>query len=464
MTGQSAIDEEPRSVDRAGHASVAAGPHGGATTEASADGNGEQGASFLLDAARRMSGSLSVRRISMATLDMLAPRLADWAQLVLFEVRSTVTYATPTGTKALHAADRVPVALTGPPIEDAHSGLGRVRATGESQFLRAPTAGDPTGAARPIHGLDGVIPDEGLRAELLARQPDEVFTLPLSARDRTFGALTLARRNPFSAAQRVLAEELADRLAISLDSARLYEERTHVATVLQRSLRPPALPEIPGMALAAKFRAAIEHMDIGGDFYDVHGGDNDYLLALGDVCGKGVEAAVLTGRSRQTIRTVAHLDRTPSTILSVLNEVLYDNDSDRFVTAVCARVRTRAGKAEVDVAVGGHPPPIILHPDGTLDTVHAAGVLCGVISGASYEQTSVELLHGDVMLMFTDGIYEARNAAGFFGMDRLRALLPRYAGSDPAVLCDAIDAAVVDFLGGAPHDDMALLAIGCRES
>jgi serine phosphatase RsbU (regulator of sigma subunit) len=268
----------------------------------------------------------------------------------------------------------------------------------------------------------------------------------------------------FPAEDVALGEEIAGRVAMALDSARLYEERAHVVSVLRRSLRPPRLPQIPGVRLSSFFRPAAEHLEVSGDFYDVHGSEDDWLVVLGDVCGKGAEAAMLTGLTRQSIRTAAYFDRRPSGVLAALNAVLYEEQSDRFVTVVCARVRpgARAGSLRVDLAVGGHPPPIIVRGDGTVEEVDVAGRLSGVLPDLDYEDVAVELGVDDTMVMFSDGIYEARGRDGVYGLDRLQRLLRSFAGTGPEAIVQAVEQDVVEHLSGHPHDDMTLLALTSR--
>ncbi|MFD2398301.1 PP2C family protein-serine/threonine phosphatase [Prauserella oleivorans] len=235
------------------------------------------------------------------------------------------------------------------------------------------------------------------------------------------------------------------------------------AATLQESLRPPELPEVPGLRLAARYRAANEQMDVGGDFYDVHGGPDDLGLVVGDVSGKGIEAAVLTGRARQTIKTAAYFDRSPAKILTALNDVLREDGTGRFITVACLRLRRVADGPgfTATIAVAGHPAPLVLRSDGTVERPDVRGTLSGVLSGLSYTEVELRLEPGDALLVYTDGVEEARGREGFFGLDRLLELLPVYAGADPEVLCDAVERRVLDYLGGRDHDDIALLAVGC---
>ncbi|HWO68440.1 MAG TPA: GAF domain-containing SpoIIE family protein phosphatase, partial [Umezawaea sp.] len=315
-------------------------------------------------------------------------------------------------------------------------------------------------------GLDTMIPHPRLRDEAVGLRPADVLSLALTARGSTIGTLVMIRGagRGFPDDDVEFAGQIASQASIALDSARLYEERGRVASILQASLRPPDLPAIPGARVSARFRPAAEHLDIGGDFYDIHGSADDWLLVLGDVCGKGVEAAVLTGRARQSIRMAAYFDRRPSAVLKALNNVLCENDSSRFVTVVCARFHPSpdGSSAEVDIAVAGHPAPIVVHSDGVVDQVEVAGIAAGVVPDVDYTEVRVRIEAGDTMLMFTDGVDEARGSDGFYGMDRLLGLLPDYAGAGPVALCEAVERSVVEYLDGRAHDDIALLAVSCE--
>ncbi|OZM70136.1 serine/threonine protein phosphatase [Amycolatopsis antarctica] len=342
-------------------------------------------------------------------------------------------------------------------VDEERSGLDRIRRVGQTELLHVALAPDSSSA------LGTMIPDDAMRETAAGLRPADVLGVGLNARGGTIGALVVVRgeRRGYDEQHIDLVEEFARRAAVTLDSGRLYEERVHVASVLQASLRPPRLPAIPGGRVAARYRAAQEHMDIGGDFYDVHGSGEEYSLIVGDVCGKGVDAAVLTGRARQTVRTAAHFDRSPSRILTALNEVLHEEESDRFVTLACASVRPDAttGGLGVRLAVAGHPAPFVLRAGGTVEQPEITGTLSGVLPGLRYDEIGVELLPGDQMLFFTDGIYEAKGPGGFFGMERLGEMLAPYAGAAPEILCEAVEQRVVEHLAGAAHDDMALLAL-----
>ncbi|WNV87282.1 SpoIIE family protein phosphatase [Umezawaea sp. Da 62-37] len=397
-----------------------------------------------------LSGSLNLRRTVLRLLDLITPSIADWAVLALVDNSGGVV---------LHGGhdQAFTTALSRVVIEG--TGMDRVLRSGQDELLHVAVELDST------DGLDTMIPHRRLRDEAAGLRPADVLSLALTTRGTTIGALVMVRGagRGFPDLDVELAGVIAAQASIALDSARLYEERGRVASVLQASLRPPDLPLVPGARVSARFRPADERMDIAGDFYDIHGSGDDWLLVLGDVCGKGVEAAVLTGRARQSIRTAAYFDRRPSVVLAALNHVLCEVHSSRFVTVVCARFRPAADglSAEVDVSVAGHPAPILVRADGTVDQVEVAGIVAGVIADASYTDVRVTMRSGDTMLMFTDGVDEARGSDGFYGMERLLALLPSYAGAGPMALCEAVEQDVVEYLDGRAHDDIALLAVSC---
>jgi len=401
-----------------------------------------------------LAGSLNVRRLVLRMLSLLVSEpgagFADWAMVgILDPVHGSLT---------LHGGADPQLRRTVPFTRDRQPTLMEVTISGRSASVRvADDEGVPD-------GVDAVIPDDQLRAEARRLRPAELLVCALHARGHAVGVLVLLRGNGggFPAEDVALAEQLASRFAMALDSARLYEDRAEVAAAIEKSLRPSKLPELPHASMAASFRPAAEHLQLGGDFYDAHPGDDDCVVVLGDVCGKGVEAAVLTGRARQSIRTAVLFDRRPGSVLSTLNTVL-QGSSERFVTVVCARLRPAGdGSLTVDVAVAGHPPPLVLRTDGSIESVPASGRLAGVFPGVQYDEASVRLRPGDTLLLFSDGIYEARGLDDIYGMERVREAMRPYAGRGPEVLCQAIERAVAEHLAGQAHDDMTLLAVSAR--
>lgn len=390
-----------------------------------------------------LGGSLNLRRSALRLITLIEARLADWAMVVMPDGRTGELVA-------VGAADSGGVVLRRATLEGLP--LGRILHTGRTEQL--------VGSE-----LSGLVPIQPFHASAMDLTPAEVLGLGLTARGGTFGALVLLRRANagFDPDDVAFAELVAGRAALALDSARLYEDQARIASVLQQNLRRPSLPEIPGVRVAARYRAAAEHLDVGGDFYEVSGRDDDWLIAIGDVCGKGVEAAALTGCARQSLRTAAYFDRRPAAVLAALNSVLDESISMPFVTVLCTRVRPNPDgtHADVELATAGHPAPIIVRADGGVEQAEVYGTAAGVVSEMAYGAVSLRLHRGDTMLLFTDGIDEARGDDGQYGTERLHALLPTYAGASPEIICEAVEQDVIEYLDGRRHDDMALLAVTC---
>jgi serine phosphatase RsbU (regulator of sigma subunit) len=388
-----------------------------------------------------LGGSLNPRRAALQLVNLIQQNMADWAMVVIPDRQTgalmLVGDAAPTGVRIGRAG------LTGRPLD-------RVLSAGGFEHIEG-------------SDLSGLVPAEPFLQAAVALAPAEAVGVALTARGVTFGALVLLRQADagFTAAEIGAAQRVADRAALALDSARMYQQQTHVAAVLQQSLRPPTLPTIPGLRLAACYRPAAENLDIGGDFYDVLGGDDDWLVAIGDVCGKGVEAAALTGRARQSIRTAAHFDRDPAAVLRVTNSVLYNPASTQFVTMLCARLRPDGTEVRVDLATAGHPPPLVLRADGRVEEIAVYGTAAALVAEVQYGAITFRLSRGDTMLMFTDGVDEAWGNEGQYGLERLQKMLPAYAGASPEVVCEAVEQDVMEYLDGTAHDDIALLAVTC---
>ncbi|AFM18833.1 serine phosphatase RsbU, regulator of sigma subunit [Mycolicibacterium chubuense NBB4] len=394
-----------------------------------------------------LAGSLNPRRTAMRLLSLLRPEFADWASLVLPD-------STTDGLR-LHGGDAVGFTAIVARSPRTDTRLERLLRTGNTDLI---PLGEKTAAA-----LAEMVPLGRLRDEVAVMGDGQLLAVGLNARGATLGALMLARRSGFDSDDVAFAARIGLRAAMALDSARLYEERTQIAAVLSGALRPPSLPEVENLRLAARYRPAAEHLDIGGDFYDIIGSGSDWLLALGDVSGKGVKAAAVTGRTRQSVRTAAHFDRHPAAVLRALNGALYGLAADQFVTVLCAHVRVAAdgGHADVELATAGHQGPIVIRADGRVEQLEMYGTACGMLSDVEYHAVRLRLHRNDTMLMFTDGVEEARGPDGLLGVERLVALLPAYAGAAADVVCEAVEQYVIEHVDGGPHDDIALLAVSC---
>jgi serine phosphatase RsbU (regulator of sigma subunit) len=234
------------------------------------------------------------------------------------------------------------------------------------------------------------------------------LALPLTIGSRTLGVLAVMRVSdptPFSDDDVAFAEELARRMARAIENARLYHERDQIATVLQQSLLPGALPEIPGLSLAAHYEAAGEAYEVGGDFYDMIAlGPSSWLFVVGDVCGKGPEAAAVMGFARASIRAAAQKDGDPESILVTLNRALISQGWNRFVTAVCVRVDRDGGRVRVRSAVGGHPRPVLAPADAEPVTLGSYGTVLGIFPDVELNHAELVLGAGDSIVLYTDGL------------------------------------------------------------
>jgi phosphoserine phosphatase RsbU/P len=237
-------------------------------------------------------------------------------------------------------------------------------------------------------------------------------------------------------------------------------EARALARTLQQTLIPPSPPTIPGLELATAYHPAGHGAEVGGDFYDVFRvGPDDWVVTLGDVCGKGYEAAVVTTLVRHTVRALCVGEDRPSVVLSALDRVLHEHPTDRFCTAVLLRLRPEGGSWLVTLALGGHPPPLLLRPGRPPEPCGTHGPLLGVVDRATYADTTLRLEPGDALLLYTDGIIEGRRSGELYGDDRLIATAERL-GPDPAALVDVLVRELLAFQDGTLRDDVALVALG----
>ena len=231
-----------------------------------------------------------------------------------------------------------------------------------------------------------------------------------------------------------------------------------LARTLQSTLIPPTPPNVPGLDVSASYRPAGDGQEVGGDFYDIFQiGPGDWVVALGDVCGKGVEAAVLTALVRYTVRALTVQEQAPSVVLGALNRVLLDDGSDRFSTVVLVRLRLHADAWVATISSGGHPLPLHARRDGPVREVGRTGSLVGVLANVQMHDTQLRLAPGDVLTMYTDGVTEGRCGPEFFGERRLHDAVLRH--HDTAQPAEDIVADVLDFQHGTARDDIAVVVV-----
>lgn len=315
--------------------------------------------------------------------------------------------------------------------------------------------------------IDEITTGDEARAALRRHRFQYCLVLPLRARGSILGALTLwimRSANAFDRIARRTAERLTERAALGLDNARLHERQAHVAQVLQQSLRPRSLPAIQGFELASRFLAAGEAYEVGGDFYDAfRTGSRSWSIVIGDVCGKGPEAAALTALARYTIRTASTPRTGPSAVLRVLHESISAEQAEmRFCTAALLRVSQPAngtGAARLTVSLGGHPPPLALRRDGDVEAVGVPGSLLGAFPDPALSDAGTELAPGEALVLYTDGILDARDRGRGDERAWLAAQAASTAGGSPEEIAEKLTRAAVKRHGGEPRDDIAVIVL-----
>lgn len=257
--------------------------------------------------------------------------------------------------------------------------------------------------------------------------------------------------------------ELARRAALAVDNARLYEERTAIAQALQALLLPSALPSATGVDFGARYAAAGEGNEVGGDFYDVFGlPDGGWGLAIGDVCGKGAEAAAITGMARNVLRLLIEDGAAPQGALSRLNEVILGlGDRGRFCTTSLATVHRRGEALAVRVSHAGHPLPVLVGLDGKARFVGRTGTVLGIVRGIELADDELVLQPGEALVFYTDGVTERRDGLELYGDERLLACLGRNRSRSADGVAGDLERDVVSFGGAATRDDLAVLVLRC---
>ncbi|MFI9810397.1 PP2C family protein-serine/threonine phosphatase [Streptomyces sp. NPDC052301] len=314
---------------------------------------------------------------------------------------------------------------------------------------------------------DWVIPDG------FAGTVGSVIVTPLPGHGVPAGALILLRSSTeqaFTEGEEVFARLFAARAGAALSAARLYTEQASITATLMRELLPPVLHNVHGVDYAGSYRASMDHERIGGDFYDVHPGtrpEEETLVVLGDVAGKGLDAAVLTGKIRNTLHALLPLAEDHERILNLLNGALLNSHHARFATLVLASVRRRGGRTHLRLTSAGHMPPLIVRADGAVEEMATHGTLVGALPAVTTHTVETVLAPGDTCLLYTDGITEARGGPlgdAFFGEARLKRALGECVGLPAEAVVERIHMLAAQWLGAGRHDDMATVAISAPKT
>jgi sigma-B regulation protein RsbU (phosphoserine phosphatase) len=283
------------------------------------------------------------------------------------------------------------------------------------------------------------------------------------------GALCVADHLPrhWSAGEVELLETLAQVASreVALQAALQHSaERAELAQILQESLLPPRLPEIPGLQVAARYVAGGTGAEVLGDFYDIFPSVRGrWGMVVGDVCGKGAPAAKSTALARYTLRAEAHRHGRPSLILAALNQALLDwhTDDPRFLTAIYATARPTLAGASVQISSAGHPLALVRRAGGRVQTFGRPGTLLGLLPDPELWDAQTSLRTGDSLILFTDGVTEARSQIdrNLYGHDRLHDVVADLGDMPAGRIADTIKEAVLAFSGGRISDDTVTLVL-----
>ncbi len=405
---------------------------------------------LLADAGEVLSSSRDYDQTLTALAALAVPELADWCSIVMPDEHGRVRQ-----------------------VAVAHADVEKVRFARDYD-ARYPTRTDAEGGSAailrggpavllpdvPAAMLEEAIPDPEQRAALASIGMRSVIQVPIAATgERAIGVLTLVHADSarvFTEPDLALAMELGRRAGTAIQSVRLHDERSRIAATLQASLLPDELPEVPGFAAACSYRAAGRENWVGGDFYDVFAVRDGWMVIVGDVAGHGAEAAALTAQARHTLRAIGEAFGDPVQALAHLNDLLLPRGDPSLCTA-CAVLLQAAddGHASAAVTCAGHPLPYLVR-DGEASQVGRAGPLLGAWE-STFEEVEFALQDGDTLVLYTDGVLDARDGAERFGDERLRSVLTGATGAADAMrrVQEALDA----FQSGEQADDTAVLAI-----
>ena len=308
-------------------------------------------------------------------------------------------------------------------------------------------------------GILGATGDEAPLLMLLGTT--SLLSVPITDDTTIYGALTLARtagEGPFEVADLGLAERLGQHLGVAIRVDRMFRHRSAVAEALQGSLLPATLPDVPGLDLSAAYLPAGEGLEVSGDFYDVFPVAGGWAVTIGDVCGKGQEAAAMTAAARHSIRALAYWNPDPADVLVKANEVLLAGGyEDRFVTAKLAYLHWDGDLLRVVLASAGHPGPALVRPDGRVDVLGGGGLPLGLFPDADPHVELLELGPGDLMFFYSDGVTDARSAQMRYFEDNLSDELAGLAGRSAADTARVIQGSVTSFSQDELRDDLTIL-------
>jgi hypothetical protein len=397
--------------------------------------------------------SLDPRQTMRAIADMAVPRLAEMCVIDLLRedgtVGDTVAVAEPAGMVTQLEALRAKHPLD---LDGEHPVARAIRS-------REPVVAHDLTDART---LKQIAPEPESRELVASSGYHSAIVMPLVARGRLLGTLSFfyahdGRRH--DSEHLAFIRDLADRAATALDNANMYAARTHLARTLQRSLLPETLPVLDKLALSSAYHPVGEGNEVGGDFYDVFTTPLGCWLVVGDVCGKGPEAAAVTALVRHSIRAFAFVRSSPAQVLGAVNEVMLGHAlTQRFATVVVARLDLTSEPARAVIAGAGHPPPVLLEANGSAHCPSVQGMMLGVRPGSNVRDLELELEPGSTLVLYTDGLLDAGAPRRGLTPRELCGLLADHAGAAPQLIVQQLERLALSSGAGRLRDDVAIVA------
>lgn len=407
-----------------------------------------QQGSFLAHASNVLASSLDHQQTLKNVAQLAVPDVADWCAVDLIDEdgdRESVAVAHIDPSRLALAEQ---LRTYQPARLDPERGMGLIVRTGESMLY--PYIPDET-------LVEAAVDDRHLEL-LRAVGFRSALVVPMRIGTRTLGTLTLVTAESGRVLEQVdleLAEQVAARAAVAIENSRLYSERSEIAHTLQQSLLPEQLPKIPGYELAGLYVPAYAGTEVGGDFYDAWEVPDGWMITIGDVTGKGAQAAALTSLVRQTMRATSEFISSPAELLRYVDRMLKRERGPSICTALVIRLE----RDQAVVAVGGHPLPLAISSRG-VERIGEHAPLLGGFSGARWDESVFELDPGTTILMYTDGITDAVGTDGArYGGKRLMETLGRCGRRSASEILDLLAEAVGDFQVGPNADDTAVLAL-----
>ncbi|HTB50778.1 MAG TPA: GAF domain-containing SpoIIE family protein phosphatase, partial [Solirubrobacteraceae bacterium] len=409
---------------------------------------------FMAEASRVLASSLDYGETLQRIARLAVPQIADWCAVDLVNERDEIERV------AVHNPDPAKLELAERldrdyrPSLDEPAGVPEVIRTGEAHIYTDIPADALAEYARDNQHLE----------LLSAIGATAVIIVPMIGATGPIGAITLVSAESLrrlSPADLALCERLGRRAGTAVENARLYTERSRIAQTLQQALLPESLPEIPDLQVQARYCAAGELNEVGGDFYDVFEyGPDRWMLVIGDVCGKGPRAAGVTALARHTLRAAAMSEQSPTEMLETLHRALRRQPPGADLCTVClVAAHSRSAETHLTVALAGHPPPLLIDRDGQAQLIGRPGTLLGVLDPIEIVETRAELRDGETLLLYTDGVTDAGRPNVELGEAGLIELCRQAPRLDLESLLEYIEDVALEHAKLGLRDDLALLGL-----